>query len=175
MQQMQDMLPETVFLTDHDVGELTPISVIPFAATTTENPVFSIDGEDEVELLSIFLQSPSASIPTPSLQWLETCMQEIPTKFAADVTSEHTALSLMHGQRPAKTRARAGFVDFTKDHNLKARLEELQRMEDRTDEERKEMDDLAAILGCRGRLRSHKKPQHKTTGCGVSAGRVKAK
>jgi hypothetical protein len=168
---MQNKLLETIFLTGHDVGELAPVTVIPFAATSIENPASPVDEDHEGELLSILLQSPPASTPTPSLDWLEACMI---AGSVGDVTSEHTALPLVHGQRSAKTRSRADFIDFTKDHNLKVRLEELQGKEDRTDEESKEMDDLAAILGCQGMLRSHKKRRHKTTELrGRGAGRVK--
>lgn len=77
-----------------------------------------------------------------------------------DLTSENPAVSFksMRLRRSIKKPIREGFLDFTRDCAARSRLDELY-INASTTREKKELDDLEAILGCSGKLKLRKKRQ----------------
>lgn len=161
-QSMKQMLiPDFIFLTDQD-DEVASITINPMATECIRTFASPADEERVDELLSIFLQSPFPSAPTPPLSWLEACLD--PSTDPAIALTEQSALppKFVHVRRSAKKRVRVGFIDFTKDCNLKLRLDELYMKDPTTQKEKKELDDLEAILGCHSGSRSRKERRRKS-------------
>uniref|UniRef100_A0A093V3T8 Carbonic anhydrase n=1 Tax=Talaromyces marneffei PM1 TaxID=1077442 RepID=A0A093V3T8_TALMA len=168
----QKVLLDSIFFTGQD--DEAAFITTRLSATESVEPLASpVNHEREDELLPILFQSPFRSAPVPSLDWLQTCLEETSTQSVIDLTAEQSAspTKSMRVRRPARKCMRAGFVDFTNDRALKSRLDELSVKDHTTPKEKKELDELEAILGCHGRSR----PKTKRRSSGVIRKNARAK
>lgn len=159
--EIQKTTLHSIYLTNQYDDEVEIIHM-PLSATKSEALASPVGEESEDELRPILLQSPFRSAPVPSLDWLQTCLEEMETNPEIDLTSEHPTSPHKYTRlrRSARGPMQAEFIDFTKDCVLKSRLNEL-RINAQTPEEKKELDDLEAILGCHGATRPRRNRRSK--------------